>query len=418
MIVQASKRVFGLPPVEYYELPAVFPKIYRKMTVRHEIDVYEPVWDGTHSFITGNAFWYSAWNTLVGEMVHPLVNQVNTVRTGSHSGVLCSFTYDLATGGFTTYTLPTADIAVIGPSPINGDYANPDILPTSLPGGFVEQKIMSVSEGSVTSRVRVWFDMVDGILAYELRTTVTQENPWDPESIRDEVNAMLATVPLQKPNQAITGVTGPGGSPVSGYVGFDSTKIAPYKGNLITLFYDVGVVGAPDLTLKAIINQVRSTSDTYCGSACEPLHGRPLSFTPAAMEIELPGGGTGLGVLYTAGQDAGFEYQFRSCSLSRVSAVGAAKKTLLSRQKVDAWTLLRPQDYITKEWEAPVCLGTNITKCLRYYYPAGSDGGGGASADNFSFSGDGVVWREIPLLPPPLPPCCPTGFLDFTNPCL
>jgi len=99
-------------------------------------------------------------------------------------------------------------------------------------------------------------------------------------------------------------------------------------------------------------------------------------------------------------------------------ASASAKKSLLYRTLPEAWTTFRPQDIETGDWEEAVCLGTDTDECRRFYYPDGADAGGDEPPDkNFTFTGAGIIYREIPFIASPPYPECPNGLVDFDTGC-
>jgi hypothetical protein len=414
MFVYAAKYIYGFPPIEYYEPPAIYEVLYRKVVAVHTIHHYWTYDEGEN---------YEEWTSVTLTVTWELHPVLNIITYASVVSSLNGLIYEREDDGVTTpteYFKPLIDFTK--PNDPDGNPFQVEVTPYGvILDAYTEREITAVGTGTLSSEGRALGGGLDGLqVRNRIETVITQSEPMNPTTIGAELAAMLATVPLQRPNQAAVNAVDGVGDPLTGYLGFNSTQIATYLGNLVSLTYDT------EGTLQQEISSVL-TSDLTCVAG----QNREQTFTPAALNIvPATSAGTGGGTLYvvsdpywiftpTLGID---ETIFSSPGYGWTAELASAtgKKSLLARIYPDDWTIFLPQEAITGEYlpEEATCLGSDIDECYRYYYPSGADAGGsGVDSINLTFTGEGIIYREIPFISSPTPPCPEGVWPEGTNPC-
>jgi len=406
----------------------VFDVLYTKAVGVHTREMYYHDGDDWVLFhteiLTVTWEWHTNWN------------RDKLVRVSSDTnGLLYEKTLDVDDGTYTVYTKPYSECLTVTEPIMGGETFNPDHYPQRPHVGVIswsDHEMLSVGEGTVS--FVDWNEDADGI-SDRIFSTLTYSEPLDPTSVGAQVDEMLASVPLQVANQAAVNLydgTGLDAEPLSGYIGFQSTQLATYRGNLINLFYVVTYGG--DLELRMTATTV-DTDDATCSDG----ENREQTFTPAAFTFHLPGQeGNGDGVLWEVGDtvnESGWMYlpyaQPSAINLETDVVTWAAggpttraasafgKKSLLARTEPEAWVIFVPYDHLTDTYltDDTVCLDAGpVTSCLRYYYHTDADDGGTGSAENFTFDEAGIIYREIPVIVGP-PGDCPAGTVAV-NPCI
>ena len=408
--VYAEKELTGWPSIAWEVFPKFFTKLYRKIFIHHDIDIYYPDLSNPGAWLF--------WKTYTVEFTYILSEDCSSVIYTSIVGSLNGLIYEHdVCSGDPPFTKDFPGDWIFETDP-NGDGGYSDIPPAYGVGGGIGS-LISVSEDTVVSELRV--NDANGALSHLTTTTVQMLEHINPAKIQEEIAEMLATKPL-------------------------GTAL---QGHYIILTKNGDCCAAAGIEEEV---SIVSTRDDYCGCMNVAGHSqdRRITWQPAAFDYTMPGSGseTGAGTLRSVADwvyGASLEWLFDAGSglfilhttsniPGSVEAAGWGKKAWLMRLEPEQYVVMFLKDEDGNYILPGTCMREEpTTECERYYYPEGSDSGG-SSGDyyNFVLTGRGEIYRSIiPFTSEMQPvPCdteiaCPAGqYLDEwidlpgDNPCL